>query len=399
MFVALTTARQALCRFGHDVDVDALTPAEARAVVSECAAIEKAAACTRLRALRRVEADGETVDWLAKETGQSKRDAERDVETAGQVLPATDEALRDGSLSADQAREVASGAAADPSAEQQLLDSARDESLAELRRRAKTVRAAATDEAQKHRRAHAERNVSHRTDPETGKATITVSGPTGAVAKMLAFLEPFTRAEFDKARRAGRRERRRAMAFDALLAALGLAANRHKGGSDPDGPPVGPPVQIIARVDITALLRGCTVAGETCDIEGLGPVPVAALLELLPQAAIDVILQKGEDTFNVTHLGRHTTVRQQTVLHWLGAECARQGCGATRHLQIDHRLDWAKTHVTEHKALDWLCPKDHRRKTIDGWALVPGRGRRRMVPPDHPDHPANSPPSSDAKAA
>jgi hypothetical protein len=152
------------------------------------------------------------------------------------------------------------------------------------------------------------------------------------------------------------------------------------------------PVRIIARVDVLALLRGRTVGGETCDIEGLGPVPVAALLELLPQAAIDLILTNGEDTFNVTHLGRKTTARQQTVLHWLGVECARQGCGATRNLQIDHRLDWAHTHVTELRALEWMCPPDHRKKTVEGWALVHGRGKRQMVPPDDPRHPGHSPP-------
>ena len=99
------------------------------------------------------------MDWLGRTTGRTKRDAERDVETAQQVKPATDQALRDGELSAEQAREVASAADADPSAEQGLLDTARNASVSELKRKAKKTRAAATDDAEKQRRAHRERDA------------------------------------------------------------------------------------------------------------------------------------------------------------------------------------------------------------------------------------------------
>jgi hypothetical protein len=135
------------------------------------------------------------------------------------------------------------------------------------------------------------------------------------------------------------------------------------------------------------MARGHTRAGETCEIDGLGPVPVAALRDLLPQAAIDLIVTNGVDVWNVTHLGRRATARQQVVLDWLGVECTRAGCGATRHLQVDHRVEWARVKVTELANLDWLCVPCHRRKTHQGWALVDGTGKRPMVPPDHPDHP------------
>src|SRR5688572_100006 len=125
--------------------------------------------------------------------------------------------------------------------------------------------------------------------------------------------------------------------------------------------------------------RGHAVAGETCEIRGLGPVSVQALRELLPDAAIELILTNGVDIWNVTSLARQPIATQQTVLDWLGAECSRQGCDATRNLQIDHRHDWADTHVTRVCDLDPLCPPDHRRKTHQGWALVDGSGRRPMV--------------------
>ena len=163
--------------------------------------------------------------------------------------------------------------------------------------------------------------------------------------------------------------------------------------------PSGPPVNILVRVDLTTILRGHAIAGETCEIDGLGPVPLAALREWFPQAAIDLIITKGVDVFNVTHLGRNVNARQQTVMDWLGEQCTRLGCGATRKLQIDHRVDWHKIHITEIANLDKLCIPDHNRKTREGWSLVEGTGRRRMVPPDHPDHPANAPPANAPPAA
>ena len=38
-------------------------------------------------------------------------------------------------------------------------------------------------------------------------------------------------------------------------------------------------------------------------------------------------------------------------------------------------------------ALDPLCDPDHDLKTYEGWALVEGKGKRPMVPPDDPRHP------------
>ena len=105
--------------------------------------------------------------------------------------------------------------------------------------------------------------------------------------------------------------------------------------------------------------------------------------------------------FNVTHFGRRANARQEVVLDWFGGECSRRGCTATRHLQVDHRIDWAKIKITELRNLDWLCVSCHRLKTHQGWGLVEGERKRRMVPPDDPAHPKNSnaPPGSQSEAA
>ena len=56
-------------------------------------------------------------------------------------------------------------------------------------------------------------------------------------------------------------------------------------------------------------------------------------------------------------------------------------------LERDHRYDWADTKVTRLDWMDGLCSHDHDLKTLHGWALVDGTGKRPMVPPDHPQHP------------
>jgi hypothetical protein len=395
MFDQLDTVNGDLRQFVEGLDLDGLDGAAAAELIAKAAEGERLCVGIRLLAARRLEADNERAraNWLAGATGATPGEAARDLEASEQLtgLDATEAALRDGELSVAQAREVASGASADPAAEAELLDLARHASVSELRARAKQVRAAAIPEADKNDKAHRERKLGSGSDPETAKGWLGASGPNAAVAKMLGYLEPWIQAEFAKARAEGRRESRAAYAFDALLAALAAA-----GRKDQRGAPVGPPAKVLVRVDAAALQRGHTVAGEMCEIDGLGPVPVDAVRELLPQAVIDVIVTNGVDVFNRTNLARRSDAFQQAVLDWVGGRCSTLGCSATRHLQIDHRIDWAKIRITELKNLDWLCVPCHRLKTHHGWSLVPGRGRRRLVPPGHPDHPAHAPPHAEA---
>ena len=56
------------------------------------------------------------------------------------------------------------------------------------------------------------------------------------MAELLAHLEPWVQAEFDRARKEGRRERRGAFMFDALLNALRFAAACRRGRVTGKGP-------------------------------------------------------------------------------------------------------------------------------------------------------------------
>ena len=160
--------------------------------------------------------------------------------------------------------------------------------------------------------------------------------------------------------------------------------------SDKGGQPKARYLTLI-RVDLDALRRG-QVSGddELCEITGLGPVPVATARELLGESVLKLVITKGVDVLNVTHLGRGANAAQQIALLWRQPMCTRQGCGKRHRIENDHRDDWARVHCTELQNLDPLCHADHLLKTGHGWALTEGHGIRPMVPPDHPDHPGRA---------
>jgi hypothetical protein len=420
----LRAVRGHLGALASSLDPDLLSVADAARLIEVLAAIEKLAAGMRLLLARRIDNEslfGETGDrnaaaWLAKRTGQSARDAARDLETSKKLaaLPDTAEAVRKGEVSPTQAGHVADGATADPAAEADLLDTARRGSMAELYRKTKATKAAAAgDDAARHAAAH--RNRKYRSGiNELGEGWGSHTGRADHLAKLNALLKPHTDAAFRKARREGRRERHEALEYDGLMSLLGIEPIVDAPGDTSDGqtgtPPtpvaaVRTPAQIIMKIDAAALKRGHTEAGEMCEIVGHGPIPVDALREFLPDAAIAVILQDGVDAFNVTNFSRRANATQQLVLHLLNIGCDRLGCPCTDHLQVDHRIDWAKVKVTELVNLDWLCTHDHDLKTRDGWELEPGTGKRQMFPPGqqwwrHAAHPPDAePPGSERSAA
>src|SRR5437773_3991507 len=107
-------------------------PAEVAAgLVDSFATIEKLGAAGKALAARRVAdsnlwrgaGERSAAHWLARRAGASVGAAMQTLETAERVreLPAVDAALRAGELSAVQANEIASAAAADANAEAELV--------------------------------------------------------------------------------------------------------------------------------------------------------------------------------------------------------------------------------------------------------------------------------------
>jgi hypothetical protein len=158
------------------------------------------------------------------------------------------------------------------------------------------------------------------------------------------------------------------------------------------GPPgrLNPRYLALLRVDVEALHRGRVDGDELCEIRGVGPVPVSVAEELLGRSVLHLVITRGVDVVNVTHLGRGPTAAQKIALAWASPGCTVVGCWRTR-TENDHRAPWAQTRHTRLGELDPLCVYHHDLKTRSGWALVEGTGKRPMVPPDDPRHP--KPPS------
>ena len=149
------------------------------------------------------------------------------------------------------------------------------------------------------------------------------------------------------------------------------------------------PTKIVVRIDWDTLVRGWPIDGEVCEITGLGPVPVSVVRAMMASgdAFLAGVVTKGVDVANVFHLGRRPTAYHDTALDWMSPTCTTEGCNGVVRLETDHREDWARTKVTLLRWLERHCHACHVRKTRDGWALVAGRGKRPMVPPDDPRHP------------
>jgi hypothetical protein len=397
-------ADEALRQAVAGLDPDDLTPQQAEQLYESLDQIVRRAAtgCTLLA--RRVE-DGLTwrrkghrsaAEHLAAKTGTSLGAARRRLETSKHLrdLPDTRHRMATGDISLEQGEAIADAAKANPQAERTLLDKATRSTLNELREEAQRAKAAADRSAEEtHQRLHQARRVSRFTDGE-GARHLNICGPVDSVSAIEAELDRRLSALI-RQRPAGKPlESRDAMAFDAAVE----MARRSQRADEPSGSGhrggQGRPEHLaLLRLDVEALWRGYVEGDELCEVTGLGPIPVAVARRLLGDAALKLILTKGQAVSHVTSLTRGPTQAMRYALLWTSPTCTAEGCSRTI-LEHDHRwgAEYATTRHTRMDELDHLCHTHHDLHTHHGWALVHGTGKRAMVPPDDPRHPANAPP-------
>lgn len=315
--------------------------------------------------------------WLARASGQAVGTAMATLETVARLdeLPVVTEALRRGELSEPQLREVVGAAAVAPDKQSELVDLARREDFAALRRRCAEVRAAADDELQRHRRIHARRYVRHWNDAD-GTFRLDAGLTPEAGAKLLSCLAPFERAAFEAAREQGRRDRPNAYRADALVDMAEASAGGTNGAK--------PPVKVNVLIDHAALVRGAAHADETCEIAGVGRVPVATVRSMMADAFLAAVVTDGVDVYRVAHLGRAVTAHQRTALEVRDRECVVEGCHLRVGLEIDHVDGWARTRQTTVPRLARLCRFHHHQKTYEGWRLEGEPGAWQWRPPPRP---------------
>jgi hypothetical protein len=356
----LGEVRAALHEVVDALDVEVLTVGEARVAVREFAAIERLAAAGRLLALRRSSGDAA---WLARETGGSFGQARASLDAAAALrkVPAVEAAVRAGTLSEAQTREIAPAAAADPSATDELLDSAKNEAFGKTKQRCARVLHAAGNDEERAKRVHDGRSLRIWQDAD-GAGRIEVKGPSPVIARFRAALAPHREAAFQEARRAGRRESADAIAFDGLVRWLDSqeddAPTRKRRRRNPDA-------EVIVLVDADALRRGSTEGGETCEIAGLGPVPVETAREILGDALLSIVIKQGVDIRTVVHTKRTINEVVQTALLAQGWKCSTPTCPNVRRLERDHVEAICLGGWTALSQLDLKCRDCHRDKTRD----------------------------------
>ncbi len=384
----LRTVSESLQSFVHEFDAHVCDGALAKRFVEEFARLRRLADAGATLALARVDdtaawahgGDGArtTAEWFARKAGLPLGEAIRVSDTAQKVaeLPCTEAALRAGSISTAQAHQIADAASEDPAAETELLALAPTASFRQLRDRARQRKAAAQDETARVARQRALRGARRWTDDD-GMRNYAVTLTPEQAARIEPTWDRFANLEFANARRDGRRESAEAYAADALVAMIEAARDGCVGGTGATGSLHG-----LVLVDATALRRGQTAAGETCEVAGIGPIDVTAAKQLLGDAVVDILVRDGVDVRTVAHAGRSANRRQKAALlaEW---ECEVRGCGVQRGLEVDHIETWAETNRTAIEHLGPKCKWHHHLKTNKGWhdGARGDDGKRDLLPP------------------
>jgi hypothetical protein len=344
----------------------------------------------------RVDAAGEwkrkgfraAAEQMAADAGTSVRAARAMLETSKRVAeqPETERALRAGDLSGPKAELVTGAVEVDPGSADRLLELAKTAPVAKVKEETLRTKAAVNAD-ENHERIRKERYAGSGTDAE-GAWNFHARGPVDAGAVFVKVLEEITDEFFNQANAEGREEPRTAYAFDALIEMARRASGERAGEKKKSK---APQLLGLVRADHSALVRGEVEGDEVCEIAGLGPIPIRVARDLLGDAVVKLVLTKGVDVANVTHLGRGPTVAQKIALWWRTPQCTSLDCTRVQRIQFDHREEWRNTHHTRLDEGDGLCGHCHDLKTYSGWALVEGTGQRPMVPPDDPRHPKNKP--------
>jgi hypothetical protein len=166
-------------------------------------------------------------------------------------------------------------------------------------------------------------------------------------------------------------------------------ARTARGGGDAGGPQA----MVHVWVDYEALMRGYTLAGERCEIPGLGPIPVELARRMADDCILKVIVTKGVEITAVAHGGRTIPAHLHTALECRDPKCIVPHCNMRRGLEIDHRDPWAATRDTSLENLARLCRWHHYQKSHLGFRYRGGPGTWEWIPPDDiPTGPPTIPP-------
>jgi hypothetical protein len=386
MFERLKEVRQEIRDLASWIRREQIPAEHAASLLQEIGGIENTCASLRVLLSGRVaktslwqkQGERSAAHWVARATRTTVSRAAESLETSKRLetLPATAETFENGSISESQVREIVSAAALNPLSEEGLLATARNGDVTALREACRKVRnAAVTDEVERYEAIHRSRYLRSWSDYD-GAFRLDARLTPDAGATVMAALEPHRRKAFEDARRAGRKERPEAYLADALVS---LAED---GPSPTAAKSSGPRGMVHVRVDHAALVRGRRKGEETCEIAGIGSIPVATARALASDAILAAVLTEGADVKAVAHLGRTIPARLRTALEARDSECAVPGCHNRHRLEIDHIEPFAEGGPTSLNNLARLCRPHHHMKTHLGFRLNGRPGKWTWIPPE-----------------
>lgn len=355
--------------------------------------------------------------FLAARLGVTRAEAAGMVAVAAAVpsLPHLDDAVRAGELSAAAAADIAACATDHPDAERELLAVAATGTLRHLRERCAAVRLRGADGEEHHRRARANRSCTEHIGAD-GTWTLRAQGAPGDAAVISHTLHELQQVEFDLARGRGERLPFAAYRFDALARMARLARGLPVDVPGPDGTIVrsdtlpapavgGRPTKlrhsIAVRVDLTALRRGLARPGETCEIPGVGPVPVSVVDDILTDGdpIVTAVVTHGRDVTALATLDRKTKDDLRLAVRERDRWCQVPGCRTEWPLELDHAHTVDDRGPDSYDNLRALCRPHHQLRTTGGYELTGPVGARRWLDPDGNVIADDPPPDPDDPAA
>ena len=319
-------------------------------------------------------------DWLAAVSGSSAGAARSRLAAAHRAAaePVLSRPLREGKLSAPELKVLSDTAVAAPEALGDLVAIAVGESshkeLADAAARAKSAARSAESARARRARVHASRHLSWHQDDGGG-----IRGEFLCDEVAWARVAPLLEAESKKRwRDAGvpNSEDLGAHRLDAFIDLLGRGSGGVSGAVA---------AHALILVDAAALRRGRLRAGDTCEIEGIGPVSLEMATELLGEASVQFVIRTGRDVSTVTSSTRALPQRTAMALAVRDRTCVVPGCGKRLGLEADHcDVDYADGGGTTITNLVRLCPAHHDMKTNGGWRIIGRVGHWKWVAPVKP---------------
>jgi len=393
MFEWLDTIRDLVAAHAPGVEVECMDGADNREFVRQLEEIIRPLTALKARSIGEIARkdawdDGVSKSaeaWVAKHTGAGWGEACRTVALGTRLatLPDTARAFTSGRISEAQAVQVATGAAADPHAEAHLLRTAQWTTVKELTAESKRVVARATDHTQDEQdRVHRSRFVRFGVQHD-GAWTMEARLTKVAGAKVQEALEHYAKVEFEAARGNGTWVTHSAYLADGLVTMCESARN----GS---GERSGPLALVEVRVDHAALVRGSVADGEVCEIEGIGPIPLAEAERLASDSMLRLLLVQGGVVQKISNTTRTIPPRLRRAIEDRDRTCVVPGCDVSWNLEIDHRVPFAQGGLTDEENLARLCHEHHRQKTagkavLERWEDDQGSPRWAWHPTSKPN--------------